>query len=98
VPVKLRTRKERRPFFGDEVLDLFRRLDAEHMRDEAWQRDSRRLAAMLGAEFEDAWFLGGLDVLDPRLAEYHPPGFWGGDPWIRVQEMRAALLAAAKVH
>jgi hypothetical protein len=93
--------------FTDELLALFARLERvpECDRGGEWRIDSRRLAAMLGEEFEDAWFCGGLDVLNRRLAEYHPPGFWGTgipgrseNPWMMVREARERLLAATKLH
>ena len=96
--------RPRRPRIPDEALVLFKRLDAvpEPERDEAWQKESRRLAQLLGPmgdkeDYESAWFLGGIDVLDPRL-DRDRPGYWGGTPLARVREMRERLLTATKLH
>jgi hypothetical protein len=86
--------------FTGEVLSLFARLDRvperERQRDE-WQKDSRRLAALLGEEFLDSWFCGRIDVLDPRLNRDRP-GFWGGAPLMAARQMREKLLEAVKLH
>jgi hypothetical protein len=72
MPTK-REDRPRRNRLTDEALSLFRRLDAvpDHERNDVWQKESRRLAVLLGPmgdkgeDFESAWFMGGLDVLDP---------------------------------
>jgi hypothetical protein len=104
--------RARRNRLTDEEVALFRRLDAVPVpeRDEGWQKESRRLAALLGPmdivgirgqpsseDFESAWFCGQIDVLDPRL-DRDRPGYWGGAPLARVREMREQLLAATKLH
>jgi hypothetical protein len=88
--------------FTGELLTLFARLERVPLdeRDDGWRKDSRRLATMLGEEFEDAWFCGGLCVLDRRLADYHPPGVWGQEvggresKWAMVLAAREKLLVA----
>jgi hypothetical protein len=88
-----------------EALGLFRKLDAvpEDERGDGWRKDSRQLAVLLGPmgvggeDYESAWFLGGIDVCDPRL-DRNRPGYWGGAPLARVREMREQLLAAITVH
>ena len=100
--------RPRRSRLTDEALALFKRLNAvsEPERDDAWKRESRRLAVLLGPmgdkeDYASAWFLGRLDVLDPRL-DRDRPGYWGGAPLARVREMREQLLVAvaerARVH
>jgi hypothetical protein len=104
--------RPRRNRISDEAIALFRRLDAVpvHERGEDWQKESRRLAVLLGSmdivgirgqpsseDYESAWFCGGLDVCDPRL-DRPRPGYWGGAPLARVREMREQLLAATKLH
>jgi hypothetical protein len=105
VPTKRETiDRPRRPRIPDEALVLFKRLDAVHVhtRDDAWQKESRRLAQLLGPmgdgeDYESAWFLGGIDVCDPRL-DRDRPGYWGSTPLVRAREMREQLLAAIRVH
>jgi hypothetical protein len=88
-----------------EALGLFRKLDAVPVpeRGEDWRKQSRALAKLLGPmgvggeDYESAWFLGLIDVCDPRLDESRP-GYWGGAPLAAVREMRERLLAALSVH
>ena len=57
MPVKLRAPKERRPFFSDEVITLFKRLTAmppSARKGPEWKAQSQRLAELLG--LEDAWW------------------------------------------
>jgi hypothetical protein len=97
--------RPRRNRLTDEAVALFRRLDAvpEDERGDGWRMDSRQLAVLLGPmgvggeDYESAWFLAGLSVLDPRLGRDRP-GYWGGAPLARVREMREQLLAAVRVH
>jgi hypothetical protein len=91
-------------------LSLFARLERvpSSRRGDAWKKDARRLSAMLGEEFENYWFCGGLDVLDRRLGDHQCAGYWGQDrpgresPQAMVMAARERLLAAiaecARIH
>jgi hypothetical protein len=97
--------RPRRNRLTDEAIALFRRLDAvpEPERDATWEKESRRLSQLLGPmgdgeDYESAWFLGQISVLDRRLDRHPGHGYWGGEPLARVREMRERLLEATKLH
>jgi hypothetical protein len=96
MPAKRRTPKERRPVFSDEVLELFRELDAVPLRrreSSAFKSDDRRLARMLGLGFE--WLCSQFSVTDrgPLYAEHSP--LLRADRE-RIRAVREQLLQASK--
>jgi hypothetical protein len=92
VPVKLRTPKGRRPFFSDEVLDLFRRLSAmpKRPRPPEWKEQSQRLAEQLG--LLDEWPC--MRFVEDEPSGHVPENSYQRDAYYRVAEAREKLLAA----
>ena len=99
MPVKLRVPKERRPFFDDETIALFRKLSAmppSARKGSEWKEQSQRLAELLGLEVE--WWA-------MRHVEDEPSGFPPAEDntfqhacYWRVAEVREQLLAAVRLH
>jgi hypothetical protein len=93
MPVKLRTPKGRRPVFGGEVLDLFRRLSAmprseRQSPESGYKEQSQRLAELVGLEVE--WWSMRQVENEPGYPP-HDNDFQAGC-YERVRDVREALL------
>ena len=95
MPVKLREAKTRRPVFTDEVLSLFRELEAwppRRRRQQEYIAKSKRLAALLDLTSE-WWTMNHVHNTDPPCG---PKEGVARVDWVTCREMRERLLEATR--
>ena len=99
MPVKLRVPKERRPFFDDETIALFRKLSAmppSARKGPEWKEQSQHLAELLGLENE-WWTMNHVEDEPSGFPPAEDNTFQHACYW-RVAEVREQLLAAVRLH